>query len=214
MEHKNTCQRRSKCFSILHVPLWHGLERATAWGRQQPRPTEALEGINFLLLFFGYFNFFLNLNVYPGPKYPSTHIFFFSLSWVLAPRCPKQGVFNALRQTPGDVLPRRCWTDGAREINSVNRVWAETIKSVVLVSLYGAERCPAQAAVGQLASCAGLRSPLLYKLACFSHFRRQALKQTEKPFSGLWQPSLGAGQRGCGCSTDLMCFVHHRHISG
>lgn len=145
-----------------------------------------------------------------APKILPPTFFFFSLSWVLTLRYSEQGAFNAWRQVPGEKLPRCCWADGAREINSVNRVWAETIKSVVPVSLYGAEGCHAQAAVGQLASCAGLRSPVLHKLACFSHSRRRALKQTEKPFSCLWLPWPGAGKQGPGRSPNLVCFVHQR----
>lgn len=138
----------------------------------------------FLLLLFGCFFFFFNLKSLYWPQISFHAYFFFSLSL----RCWLQGTRNK-----GHLMSwgRRwwrcchgCWTDRAQEINSVNRVWAKTIKSVVLVSPYGAECCHAQAA-GQLASCAGLRSPLLHKPVCFSHFQRQALRQTEKLFSSL-----------------------------
>lgn len=185
MEKTNT-QQLSKCFLSLHFPVWHRLQRAVArsqaTGAHAPR---ALWGyIFFLLLLFGCFFFFFNLKSLYWPQISFHAYFFFSLSL----RCWLQGTRNK-----GHLMSwgRRwwrcchgCWTDRAQEINSVNRVWAKTIKSVVLVSPYGAECCHAQAA-GQLASCAGLRSPLLHKPVCFSHFQRQALRQTEKLFSSL-----------------------------
>lgn len=138
--------------------------------------------------------------------------FLLTLSWVLTPGYSEQGAFNTLRQTPGEMLPRWCWTDGARETNSVNTVWAETIQSVVLASLYGAECCHAQTAAGRLASCAGLRSPLLHKAACFSCFWWQALKDRR----ALLLP-MTAVDGGWSAEPSVLpkpCFVHQQHVSG
>ena len=64
-------------FSILHLTSWYWLEGAAGRSQQELRLPWALQGIHFfdVVPFF-----FFNLKVYTGPTYPSTHIFFFSLS--------------------------------------------------------------------------------------------------------------------------------------
>ena len=64
-------------FSILHLLSWYWLEEATGRSQQEPRLPGALQGIHFFVVVP---LFFFNLKVYTGPTYPSTHIFFFSLS--------------------------------------------------------------------------------------------------------------------------------------